>query len=141
MKQSTTQSQKWHNPLTKVIKFSIAFYLVIGIVLFGIEAVYYGRVFDLMLKYISGLFFPITVPFNSVTLYYQRLNDPNTGHVWEGIVFASAFIGIALMAAIFGSVVSKNITIRKISIRVGIPLVFIWIIGSFLNVISGYGHI
>lgn len=139
MKQSTTKRQKLLNPLTKVIIFSTAFYLVIGIILFGVEAVYYGRVTDITLKYMSGLFFPLTMPFNSVMLYFQRLYDPNTGHVWEWTVFASAFIGIALIAAIFGSIVSKNNTIRKISIRVGIPLVFIWIIGSFLDVLLRYG--
>lgn len=140
MNKSPINTQQWFNPFTKVIIYSIIFYIVIGILLFGKEALYYGKVIETMSDYMLVLLYPITVPINSVTLYYQRLEDPYTGHVWGWTVFYCAFLTIAIIVITVASIVSTNNTIKKISTRVGIPLIVIWIIGAFLYILGNSIH-
>ena len=88
------------------------------------------------IDYLSILFYPVSYPIHSVTLYYQRLADPYTGHVWGWEFFACTFLAIALFASLLSSIASTNSTTRIISIRAGIPLVLVWVIGALLWVVG-----
>ena len=86
--------------------------------------------------YLSMLFYPIAYPIHSIQLYYERLREPYTGHVWGWFFFACIVLAFALLSTVFASIFAKDVTVRKWSVAVGIPLALVWLIGVVLIFLS-----
>jgi hypothetical protein len=121
----------WLNPLTLVF--------ISAVILYSAFCIYWDSVSLReagFADYLAILCYPVSYPIHSVTLYYQRLADPYTGHVWGWEFFACILFAIALLTSLFASIVSANCTIRKISIRAGIPLTLLWVTGAILWLVA-----
>jgi hypothetical protein len=121
----------WFNPLTAIFILSMICYALFCIYWHSVTLQNTG-----FMDYLAILFYPVSYPVHSITLYYQRLADPYTGHVWGWEFFACAFLAIALLTALFASIASKNSALRTIAIRAGIPLTLVWVLGAFFGLVG-----
>lgn len=128
--EATSKRLRWFNPVTIVFLVSLVAYTIFCAYWASIDAVLSRGFFD----YLALSAYPVSVPVQSFLFYLQTLQDPYTGYAWQWSIAICAVLAIALGAVLVGSIVAQDDRIRKISIRAGIPVVLLWIIGAFLAI-------
>jgi hypothetical protein len=124
MTESTEYKIKLLNPLTGIFVFSVILYSVFCVYWDGVSI----RKNDFV-GYLSILFYPISYPYEKILLYFHSLKEPDIGHRWDEEFFVCIFLATTILISFFISIFSANETYRKISIRVGIPLLLAWVSG------------
>ena len=114
MTESAGSKIKLFNPLTSVF--------VSSVILYTIFCIYWDTIVTRNIEfydYLSMLFYPVSYPYDQVSLYYERLKDPYTGHPWGWEFFACLFLAISLLIALFMSIY-KNVNSYGYFIDIGV---------------------
>ena len=127
---ATAKKLNWLNPVTVV--FFIA--VVVDIVYCAYWASRSALASRGFLDFLVISLYPVSAPVQSVMLFFERLKDPFTGHVWGWEIFACAFLAIGIVATLVTSVIATTERNRKISVRAGVPFILVWLAGASIAV-------
>jgi len=130
MDEINVRKLRWLNPVTIVFFSAIVIDLIYCAYWTSRSALARWGFLDFLLISV----YPVSAPAQSIMLYFERLKDPNTGHVWGWEIFACAFLAIAITAALVTSVVTTSERTRKISVRAGVPVILVWLAGALIAV-------
>ena len=122
---------RWINPLTIGIVFCFIGYCVICAVLssFSSDGI---RQF---LQYVTLLAYPAEIPYDALSNHFDLLDDPRSRHSWQWYEFASAALLIAVTCSVLCSALLRDHGARKISVRLGLPLVGLWYLGAVVLIL------
>jgi len=130
MEDTAARIPRWFNPVT--IVFFIAVVIdVIYCAYWASRSAISSRGF---LDFLVISAYPVSAPAQSVMLFFERLKDPFTGHVWGWEISACVFLAIAIMGTLATSIVATSEQLRKISVRVGVPVILVWLVGALIAI-------
>jgi hypothetical protein len=130
MDDATAKKLNWFNPVTVVFLFAVAIDFLYCAYWASRSALASRGFFDFLVISL----YPVSAPVQSVMLFFERLKDPFTGHVWGWEIFVSAFLAVTIVASLVTSVIATSERNRKMSVWAGVPAVLVWLVGALIAV-------
>jgi hypothetical protein len=130
MDDTIAKKLRWFNPLTVLFFFAVAIDIVYCAYWASRSALASRGFFDFLVISL----YPVSAPVQSIILFFERLKDPFTGHVWGWEIFVSAFLAVTILASLITSVIATSERNRKMSVWAGVPAVLVWLVGALIAV-------